>query len=49
MNYSISFQERAKLAMELLSKQLPVNLEIAKTQAQTLKTKSISKNKRKRD
>jgi len=30
MNYTISFQERVKLAMEQLSKQSPVTLENAK-------------------
>ncbi len=45
MNYLISFQERAKLAMEQLSKQSPITLEKAKKQAELLKQKSISKNK----
>lgn len=49
MNYSMSFQERAKLAMDQLSKQSPVTLKMAKEQALVLKTKSISKNKKQRD
>ena len=49
MNYLISFQERAKLAMEQLSKQSPITLEKAKKQAELLKQKSISKNKKQRD
>ena len=44
MNYTISFQERVKLAMEQLSKQSPVTLENAKKQAEFLKQKSILKN-----
>lgn len=48
MNYTISFQERAKLGLEQLSKQLPVTLTMARKQAQLLKTKSISKNKKQR-
>jgi hypothetical protein len=49
MNYTISFQERAKLGSEQLSNQSPVNLAMARKQAQLLKTKSISKNKKQRD
>ena len=49
MNYTISFQERTKLGLEQLSKQSPVTLKMAKKQAQQLKTKSISKNKKERD
>ena len=37
MNYKISFQERAVLAMTQLSKQLPISLEQAKEQVQWLK------------
>jgi hypothetical protein len=40
MNYTISFQERAKLAMELLSKQSPVTLTMARNQAMRLKAQS---------
>jgi hypothetical protein len=49
MNYTMSFQERAKLGLEQLSKQSPVTLAMARKQAQLLKLKSIIKNKRKRD
>lgn len=49
MKYSISFQERAKLGLEQLSKQSPVTLKMAIHQVQVLKTKSTSKNKKKRD
>ena len=45
MNYNISFQERAKLGMEILSKQSPVTLEKARAQAQWLSQASQSKNK----
>lgn len=48
MNYNLSFQERAKLSMEQLSKQQPVTLEEAKAQVKWLKGSSISKNKKKR-
>lgn len=48
MNYEMSFQERAKLAMELLSKQSPVTLTMARNQAKRLKTKSKSENKKQR-
>jgi hypothetical protein len=41
-----SFQERAKLGMEKLSKQLPTTLEKAREQAQRLKDQSTSKNKK---
>ena len=43
MNYTISFQERVKLAMEQLSKQSPVTLENAKKQVEFLKQKRIIK------
>lgn len=49
MNYTISFQERVKLAMEQLSKQSPVTLENAKKQVEFLKQKSTSKNKKHRN
>lgn len=44
----MSFQERAKLGLELLSKQSPVTLKMAKKQVQMLKAKSISNNKKQR-
>ena len=40
MNYNISFKERAKLAMENLSKQAPVTLEEARQQVEWLKNTS---------
>jgi hypothetical protein len=46
MNYTISFQERAKLGLEQLSKQLPVTLTMASKQARLLQTRSISKKKK---
>ena len=48
MSYTISFQERAKLGSEELSKQQPVTLTMAKKQVEFLKKKSISKNKKQR-
>jgi hypothetical protein len=48
MNYTLSFQERAKLGLEQLSKQLPVTLTMARKQAQLLKTKSTTKIKKQR-
>ena len=48
MNCKISFQERAKLSMEQISKQLPVTLEEARAQAEWLKNSSISSDKKKR-
>jgi hypothetical protein len=48
MNYNLSFKERAKLAMELLSKQSPVTLEEARKQALWLKEQSNSKVKKQR-
>lgn len=48
MNYKMSFQERAKLGLEQLSKQSPVTLKMAKLQAQKLKEESISKLKKQR-
>ena len=40
----MSFQERAKLGLEQLSKQLPVTLTMTRRQAQQLKTKNHEKN-----
>jgi len=48
MNYAMSFQERAKLAMGMLSKQLPVTLAMARKQAMALKAQSKSENKKQR-
>jgi hypothetical protein len=48
MNYKISFQERAKLGMEMLSKQSPVTLEEARAQVARLKRASKSKLKKQR-
>ena len=45
----MSFQERAKLGLEQLSKQLPVTLKMAKKQVQQLKIQSVSKVKKQRD
>jgi hypothetical protein len=46
MNSELSFKERAKLAMELLSKQPPVTLEEARKQVAWLKELSkLKKNK----
>lgn len=45
----MSFQERAKLGSEQLSKQSPVTLKKAREQAEKLKLESTSKNKKKRD
>ena len=45
----MSFQERAKLGMEKLSRQLPATLENAKKQVQLLKEQSISNNKKGRN
>ena len=47
MNYTISFQERAKLGLEQLSKQSPVTLEEGRAQAGRLKQASKSKEKKK--
>ncbi|WP_314810632.1 hypothetical protein [Capnocytophaga granulosa] len=49
MNLKMSFTERAKLAMELLSKQSPVTLKEAKAQAIRVKNRSQSKKKKQRD
>jgi hypothetical protein len=45
----MSFQERARLSLELLSKQSPVTLEMARNQAQKLKAQSKSENKKQRN
>jgi hypothetical protein len=45
----MSFQERARLAKEQLSKQSPVTLEMALKQVQFLKTPSNSKFKKQRN
>ncbi len=47
MNYTISFQERAQLALEQLSNQLPVTLAMARQQARKLKTQSIQRTRNK--
>jgi len=46
MNYNVSFQERAKLGMEQLSKQQPVTLKEAKEQVNWLKSQSSAKSKK---
>ena len=46
MTYKISFQERAKLGMELLSKQSPTTLKKARQQAQKLREMTKSNNKK---
>ncbi len=48
MNYKISFQERAKLGMEMLSKRSPVTLEEARAQVAKLHKASKSKVKKQR-
>jgi len=45
----MSFQQRAKLGLEQLSKQLPITLAMARKQVQLLKVQSTSKNKKQRD
>jgi hypothetical protein len=47
MNYKISFQERAMLGMEMLSKKSPVTLEQARAQAKWLKEASTFNVKKK--
>lgn len=47
-NYNITFQERARLGMEMLSKQSSVTLEEARAQAQRLSQASKSKVKKQR-
>jgi len=44
----MSFQERAKLGLEQLSKQSPVTLTMARKQIQKLKAQSNSENKKQR-
>jgi hypothetical protein len=46
MNCAMSFQERAKLGMEQLSKQQPVSLKEAREQVKWLKAKSTTKDKK---
>ena len=46
MKYNISFLERAKLSITILSKQPAVSLKEAKEQAQWLKTISSTKKKK---
>ena len=46
MKYNISFQERAKLGLEQLSKQSPVTLEEALAQVKWLKEKSQTEQKK---
>ncbi|EPE01231.1 hypothetical protein [Capnocytophaga sp. oral taxon 336] len=46
MSYKLSFAERAKLAMEILSKQPPVTLEEAREQARKVRERSTSKTKK---
>jgi len=48
MNCKISFAERAKLAMEILSKQPPVTLEDAREQARRVRVRNNSKIKKQR-
>ena len=48
MSYKLSFAERAKLAMEILSKQPPVTLEEARAQARRVRERSTSKMKKQR-
>ena len=48
MTYKISFLERAKLSITILSKQPAVTLKEAKEQVQWLKTNSSSKTKKQR-
>jgi hypothetical protein len=49
MKYNVSFQERAKLGMELLSKQPSTTLQEARAQALWLKKISTSKERKLRD
>ena len=44
----MSFQERAKLGLEQLSKQSPVTLMMARKQVELLHSRSTSKNKKQR-
>jgi hypothetical protein len=45
----MSFQERATLSLEQLSKQSPVTLEMARNKVQKLKTQSKSEKKKQRN
>ena len=45
----MSFQERARLSLEQLSRQSPVTLEMARNQVQKLKAQSKSENKKQRN
>lgn len=46
MKYNISFEERAKLARELLLKQPPTTLEQARAQAQRVQKRIVDKVKK---
>jgi hypothetical protein len=48
MSCAMSFQERAKLGMEQLSKQQPVSLKEAREQVKWLKAKSTERNRKKK-
>lgn len=48
MTSTMSFQERARLGSEQLSKQSPVTFAMARRQAQQLKSQSNSKNRKQR-
>jgi hypothetical protein len=48
MNSELSFKERAKLALELLSKQPPVTFEEARKQVAWLKEQNPTKKKKQR-
>ena len=48
MSYELSFAERAKLAMEILSKQPLVTLEEAREQARRVRERGTSKKKKQR-
>ncbi|WP_166426932.1 hypothetical protein [Flavobacterium psychrotolerans] len=48
MNCKISFEERAKIGMEMLAKQKPVTLEEARAQVKWLSEVSTSKEKKQR-
>jgi len=48
MNYEMSFQERARLAAEHLSKQKPTTYEKAKAQAMWVQTAFAKKKKKQR-
>lgn len=47
MKYKITFQERARLGMEMLSKKSPITLEQARAQAKWLKEASALNVKKK--